>query len=118
MESGVSQRSVSGPLPSLLYTYYLPEMDTTTIAAFADEVAMIPMDRELCHLFNEYAILPKSIECSDNKLRINLNKSKSVQVNFTTATIIAQYQSKRESISGSKNNPRQTYTNEEKTTRY
>ena len=83
IKAGVPQGSVIGPLLYLLYTYDLPIQENVTTAMFADDTAILSVNKS-------HAVATDNLQHSINKIalwcqkwKIKLNQAKSVHVNFT-----------------------------------
>jgi hypothetical protein len=87
VKSGVPQGSVMGPLLYLIYTADMPTTNSTTIATYADDTALLAANNDPIvasrHLQHHLNLLQQWY--SKRKIKINLTKS--VQVTFTTRRI-------------------------------
>lgn len=82
--AGVPQGSVLGPYLYLLYTYNMPISDSTIIATYADDTAILSKHNDPIkasdNLQNHLDLLEKWLQT----WRIKVNENKSVHVTFTT----------------------------------
>lgn len=83
ISAGVPQGSVLGPVLYLLYTRDIPKSEGTTMATFADDTAIMAVANTCDEATTKLQTSLDSV-CRWTKLwRINLNETKSVQINFT-----------------------------------
>lgn len=81
--SDVPQGSVLGPILYTIYTADLPTMDTTTIATYADDTAILATHTELLIASTNLQHHMYALEDWLNIWRIKANQSKSIHVTFT-----------------------------------
>lgn len=81
--AGVPQGSVLGPTLYLLFTSDLPETDGTKVGTFADDTAILAVDRVASKASTLLQTSLDSISSWLKKWRIKANESKSVHVTFT-----------------------------------
>jgi hypothetical protein len=95
---------VLGPLLYLLYTAGLPTTNSTTIAKFADDTALLATNSDLALASQKLEYHLDLLQEWCDKWKIKINQKKSSQITFTTkhtncppVTIIYKYQYRKKS---------------------
>lgn len=83
IKAGVPQGSVLGPVLYVLYTSDLPELESSTLATFADDTAVLAVGNTNEEATSALQIAVTEIEDWTETWKIKVNESKSVHVNFT-----------------------------------
>lgn len=84
ISSGVPQGSVLGPFLYLLYTEDIPTTDSTLIATFADDTAIMSSDTNADYASEKLQSHLNLLQNWLDQWRIKVNSNKSTQITFTT----------------------------------
>jgi hypothetical protein len=87
ISSGVPQGSVLGPLLYLIYTADIPTKNTTIMATFADDTAILALDHDPRAAAAKLQEHLDALQSWLNRWRIHVNTDKSANINFTTRNI-------------------------------
>jgi len=79
----VPQGSVLGPVLYLLYTSDLPVLESSTVATFADDTAILAIGSSNEESTEKLQTALNQIQKWTKKWHIQLNQSKSIHSNFT-----------------------------------
>jgi len=83
IKAGVLQGSVLEPVLSLLYTSDLPNLENSTVATFANDTALLTVGSSNKESTRKLQTAINQIQKWTRKWQIQINKSKSVHINFT-----------------------------------
>lgn len=90
ISAGVPQGSVLGPVLYLLYTRDIPRDENTLLGTFADDTAILAVDKTIEGSSSKLQKAVNRIAGWTQKWRIKLNETKSTHVNFTYKNISAK----------------------------